>query len=125
MNGGKRKQEVIVGDGSRVGEGMLWEEHTDRLEEGKLLAKRFLLMARDSCEVMEVADIGEVEVPNNSDDDDGEVGGSLSNAQIIAVPQLDSYKSCLICKARVELSDPPLGQCSKCLTSQRYNLCGE
>ena len=71
------------------------------------MQKKYLLMARDSCEVMRIANIGEVEVLNDSDDDDGEVGGSLSIAQIIAVPQRG--KSCLISKARVEPSNPPLG----------------
>ena len=39
--------------------------------------------------------------------------------------QLDPYKTCLICKAIVELSNPQLGQCSKCFTSQHYDLCDE
>ena len=33
------------------------------------------------------------------------------DVRIIAVPQLDSYRSCLMCKVRVEPSNPPLGQC--------------
>lgn len=51
----------------------------------------------------------------------------IVNAQIIGVPQLDTYKSCIRCKARVEPMTPPLGRCSKenCLLSQRYDFCPE
>lgn len=38
----------------------------------------------------------------------------LTNAINAAVQSLDSYKGCLGCKVRVELTVQPLGRCSKC-----------
>lgn len=60
-------------------------------------------------------------------DQDLAKGYELSDAQIIGVPQLDTYKACLQCKARVEPQETPLGQCSKldCLMLQRYDLCSD
>lgn len=51
----------------------------------------------------------------------------MNNAVIVAVLQLDAYRSCLRCKARVEPSSPPLGRCSKvdCAMLQRYDACPE
>lgn len=44
------------------------------------------------------------------------------NPHVIAVPQLDSYKSCPVYKARVEPSNSPLGECSKCSTMLQYDM---
>lgn len=55
----------------------------------------------------------------NEEDD---VSVTITNARIIGVIQLDKYRACLKCKARVEpLNPPPLGRCSKsdCLMTQR------
>ena len=52
--------------------------------------------------VVDCGDIGEVVKNDNCDDPDKE----LVHAQIIAVLQLDRYKACLRCKARVEPSSP-------------------
>ena len=50
---------------------------------------------------------------------------STYNVQVIGVPQLDNYKSCLQCRAHVEPLSPPLGNCTKedCLMMQLFNLC--
>ena len=49
----------------------------------------------------------------------------IHDVQVIGVQQLDSYKSCLQCKARVEPLSPPLGKCTKdnCLMIQLFDLC--
>ena len=70
-----------------------------------------------------IDDIGAVVEGIDEDDEDGEV--TLTNLQVIAVPVLDRYKSCLLCKARVEPSNPPLRECLKCSTMQRYDLCAD
>jgi hypothetical protein len=47
-------------------------------------------------------------MPN--DDDDNEDDSTMIDVQIVAVPQFDQYRSCTICKARVEPSASPLGE---------------
>lgn len=46
---------------------------------------------------------------NFNSDNEEEVGGSLTNAVTIVVPQLDLCKSCFICRAQVEPSNPTIG----------------
>ena len=41
------------------------------------------------------------------------------------MPQLDLSKSSFVCKARVEPSTLPLGQCSKWMMMQRHDICCE
>ena len=52
---------------------------------------------------------------------------TIYNVQVIGVLQLDNYKSCLQCRARVEPLSPPLGKCTKedCLMMQLFDLCPE
>ena len=38
---------------------------------------------------------------------------TITRAETVAVPELDKYKGCLRCKARVEPLDSGLGRCSK------------
>ena len=49
----------------------------------------------------------------------------IINVEIIGVSQLDSYRACLKCKARVEPLTPPPRKCSKlgCGMMQRYDRC--
>ena len=49
----------------------------------------------------------------------------LHEAQIVAVSQLDSFKACLHCKARVEPSSDDYGRCSKpdCRMLQKVDFC--
>ena len=44
---------------------------------------------------------------------------------IIGVYELDNYRSCLLCHARVELQTPPHGKCTRpdCCMIQLYDLC--
>ena len=76
--------------------------------------------ARDGSAAAAIDDVDDVA---RSMVDEGDEEIVLANPLVIAVPQLDSYKSCLVCKARVESSTPPLGECSKCSTMQQYDLC--
>ena len=50
----------------------------------------------------------------------------VQNVTIIGVPNLDIYKACLQCKARVEPLTPPLGRCSRgdYHMLQRYDIYG-
>jgi len=134
---GKMKQDVIVADHTSTMKVTLWEDYVDFMEEDKSYSltdfvvreyncHQYLSMPKEGATIAPIEDIGEVEQPD--DDSDLElVGSQVSNAQIIGVPQLESYKSCLKCKARVEPLTAPLGRCSKgdCAMMQRYDLCTE
>lgn len=78
-------------------------------------------MPKDGATIKTIDDIGDVDQVDSDEDED--LMRQLVDVQIIGVPQLDEYKSCYICKARVEPMDPPLGRCSKCAVMQRLDFC--
>jgi len=117
------KQDVIVADHTSTMKVTLWEDYVDFMEGDKSYSltdfvvreyncHQYLSMSKDGATIAPIEDIGEVEQPD--DDSDLELLGSqVSNAQIICVPQLESYKLCLKCIARVEPLTVPLKRCSK------------
>ena len=131
VHSGKTVQEVLVGDSSGVTRCSLWEQDMDSLSVGssyllknfevhEFASKKYITKARHGCEIIPIEDIGDVaDKPSEVQDEE------IKNAQIVGVPQLTKYKSCLRCKARVEPSDPPFGRCSKedCQMYQRYDIC--
>ena len=52
---------------------------------------------------------------------------TIYNVKVIGVAELDNYRSCLQCHARVEPQTPPLGKCTRadCLVIQLFDLCLE
>ena len=69
-------------------------------------------------------------LPDVVDYDPGSIEGlsqlhQMINAIIIGVISFDSYKSCLGCKARVESTSLPLGQCMKCCIMLQMDKCGD
>ena len=86
---------------------------------------KYLTMPREGADLSIIDDISDVSKEVDQEDED--LPATISNATIIGVIQLDKYKACLKCKARVEPLSPPLGRCSKsdCLMTQRYDLCPE
>ena len=131
---GKKKREVLVADSTGTGRVILWEEHVDDVDEQRsyllknfvireYMSVKYLEMGKDVGEIEEIADIGEVDT--KSDMLKEEVLQVWKNAVVIAVPKLDVYKACLVCKARVEPSIPPFEQCSKCAIQQRIDFCKE
>ena len=80
-------------------------------------------MPRDGAEIIPIPDVGPI--ATESDSDSKRKVLEMFNVQITGEPQLDSYKACLACKARVEPSSPPLGRCSKCAMFQRFDICPE
>ena len=131
VSGGKRKRDVVVGDSTGTSKVTLWEEHVDamdvetryRLEKfvvREYASQKYLSMSRSGSVIVVIDDIGDVETVTY-----GTSAVTICNPEIIGVPQLDIYKACLRCKARVEPLTPPLGRCSKagCLMMQRYDRC--
>lgn len=78
-------------------------------------------MPRAGAVITPIDNIGDVVQPVSEDITSTEI----FNVEIIGVPQLDCYKACLKCKARVEPLTAHLGKCSKlgCAMMQRYDRC--
>ena len=137
--GEKLKQDITIADETANAKLTVWEDYVEKLELSKSYSLRsftvreyasnkYLSMPKEGFEVEAIDDIGAV------DDDIPSVSENLmmlKSAQIIGVPQLDSYKSCLTCKARVEpdsphdQGSPQLGRCTKCEMLQRIDHCSE
>ena len=132
VSGGKKKQDVTVGDKSGTVKVSLWEEHIDTLQKEtsyrlknfvvrEYASQKYLSMPKAGAVITPIDNIGDVVQPvsENASSTD------IFNVEIIGVPQLDCYKACLKCKARVEPLTPHLGKCSKlgCGMMQRYDRC--
>ena len=134
VTGEKMKQDVIIADSTGNAKLTLWEKDVNSLDlvqsyslcnftVREYHSKKYLSMPKEGYEIRKISDIGTVN-EDPLDESEREVM-ELHNAQIIGVPQLDSYKSCLTCKARVDPESPPLGRCTKCDMLQRYDMCVE
>ena len=128
----KVKREVCIADHTAATRVVLWEQHVNALEEGKCYKlknfhvkefqlKKHLSMPKSDFEITEIDNI-ENTVTQPPDDEEHTV---IKDVQIIGVHQLDSYKTCLQCKARVEPLTPPLGKCTNedCKMIQLFDLC--
>ena len=58
---------------------------------------------------------------------DAEEETILREVCVISVPEMETFKACLKCKARVEPMSTLLGRCSKtgCTMLQRFDICRE
>ena len=118
--GGKMKQDMTIGDETDTTKVTLWEEYVDSLAVQcsyklknfvvrEYASQKYLSMPKAGAEIIPIDDIGAVAEPAMTD----AVLTEILNVEIIGAPQLDTYKTCLKCKARVEPLTPPLGKCSK------------
>ena len=130
----KLKRDVLIADHTATAKVLLWEQQVDSLEKGKsytlknvhvkeFQSKKHLSIPKNYFEVTIINDLEDTvdEIPTDDEHT------TLYNPQIIGVTDLDNYRSCLQCKARVEPQTPPLGKCTKedCLMIQLYDLCQE
>ena len=124
---GKQKQEVLVADHSTTAKVTLWEEQIGYLREGASYrlecfvvresgGAKYLSMGGES-KVSLIDDIEFVKVSNDEK--------KMKDVKIMAVAELDCYKGCLRCKARVESVDAKNGRCSKqdCRMLQKLEFC--
>ena len=128
----KTKQDIIVADARSTAKLTLWEDHVGSLEEGRcyrlvdfvvrIWQGTKYLSRGESSQLLIIDDIGAVAAVANKEEEI-----TYKNVTIIGVPQLDCYKSCLKCKARVQPGNLPLGSCSSqdCGMSQRIDLCSD
>ena len=85
---------------------------------GVWLPVKYLSMGREGSTITQINDIENVQ--QTSDDSNN---STIENAQIIGVQQLDSYRACLRCNARVEPQTPPLARCTKKRLHYVTNIC--
>jgi hypothetical protein len=139
VTGQKKKQDIIIADDTANAKLTVWEEHVDTFEVSKCYSLRnitvreyasnkYLSLPKEGFTITTIDDIGSVDDDCTNQPEQQLL--QLPSAMIIGVPQLDSYKSCLVCKARVEPDAPEpdkplLGRCTKCGMMQRFNACAE
>ncbi len=128
---GKRVQDIIVADATGTSRCTIWENDVGSLSEGKSYElKRFIrefenkkyLSKGQQGSFKEIKDIGPTEIYMEPVTE-----FTIEKAEIVAVQQLDKFRSCLRCKARVEPLRNNLGRSSKeeCQMLQKYTTCPE
>lgn len=80
-------------------------------------------MPREDSDVIPIPDLEGIADPDDNVEQTQIF--TIRNPEIVGIPQLDIYKVCVRCNARVEPLDPPLGRCSKfdCAMLQKYDRC--
>ena len=129
----KMKRDIIVADQTATATVTLWEDNIGAFNEGSSYilknfvvrvyqSTKYLSMGGHTTKIVPIEDISVVTAASNINDEE-EV--TLHNVMIIHVTHLDTHKTCLQCKARVEPLTPPLGRCSEpeYKMLQRFDLC--
>ena len=129
---GKQKQELTLADTNSTATLMLSESDVGKLEVSnsyyfnKVIVRsfhnnQFLLFPSCGAAIQPIADIGQVKQDLPSTDDE-----TIYGVEVIAVPLMEKYRSCLKCKAKVNpraTDDKILGTCTKCGTMQCLSKC--
>ena len=121
VGNGKVKQDIIIADSTTTSKLTLWEEQVDSfIANRSYTLQNFIVREFNSVKYLQKSHDSDVipipDLPNViavTHDSDTEADNEIHNAQVIGVSQLDSYKSCIRCKACVEPLTSPLGRCSR------------
>ncbi len=117
-----KKQEVTIADAYGNCILTLWEDHINciKLEESYYITKltvrffngdRTLSMPRTGFKLEQIEDIGNVN--ENTVDSSA---STIQGAVVIGVKELQIFKSCLFCKAKIQEVNDRTGECTKCNT---------
>ena len=123
VSGGKIKQDITLADCTDNSRLTIWEDRMNTLDKDasytlknivvrQFRDKNYLSFPRCGLSVMKIPDIRNVEEDGHNSDAHESTTYRLIKARGIAVVLLDSYKSCISCRARVETTEPPLGHTS-------------
>ena len=112
ITGNTGNKDVIIGDTTATSRVILWESDIDTLKTGKCYTlKSFIVREynqikhlskpREGASVIEIDNIGTVQTDELNEDQLllPTQSTEITNAQIVGVPQLDIYKSCIRCRA--------------------------
>ena len=112
VNGGKRKQDILVGDSSATTRFTVWEDEIRALKEkqsyqvcGVVVCEyrgtRFLSTSKDNSCIEKIEDIGTVSTDEQLKSPDDHNISHVKNACIVGVMNLDTFNSCIRCNAKV------------------------
>ncbi len=124
--GGKKKQDILVGDSTATARLTIWEKEIGKMEEGKSYqlcgmvvreyrGTKFLSTSKENSQIEPIDDVGAVEEEEEDSEESGK-NSHVKNARIVGVLDLESYRVCMKCKGKVVLDedDEELGECIKC-----------
>lgn len=131
VGGGKRKQEVVVADSTENATLTIWENiNTLTLNKSYSLKKMYVRIFNNThymslpphgATVTEIDDIGDVNViPCDNPEQ------TITDGSIIAVKDLQDFRTCLACKGKVLLQEEcaAIGTCQNCNMVQKVSKCG-
>lgn len=125
VNGGKHKQDIVIGDSTGKAKLTLWESEIDTLQENmsyrlngmivrEFKGKFFLSTSKENSNIEVIDDIGMVAEVDN--DDVFTIFDKLKSVRIVGVETLDSYSGCMKCNGKVisDVEESELGICGRC-----------
>ena len=137
VTGGKRKQDIIIGDSSATTRLTVWEKEIGSIEVKKsyqlhgMVVKEYrgtrcLSTSKDNAHIAEIDDIGAVNEEDMGFDEESS-NSDVKNARIVGVDEKDSYPGCIRCNAKViqDIEDEDLGKCVKCQMTQCIDVCAK
>ena len=144
VSGGKKKQDIVVGDASGTARVTVWETEIGKMKKeqsyrlsGMMVrefrGEKFLSTSKENSKIEEIDDIGHIEVAKEEEEEErpcSSQGGPsgmqhLEDVRIIGVDRLDGYAACLKCKSKVvpDEEDEEFGECGKCKMLQLIEEC--
>ena len=132
VGGGKSKQEVVVADSTENATLTLWEKDIDTLTLKKSYSLKkmyvrifnnthYMSLPPHGATVTEIDDIGDVkDVPCDN------LEQTITDGSIIAVKDLQEFRTCLACKGKVLPQEKcaTIGTCQNCNMVQKISKCG-
>lgn len=123
------KQTITIADETAAAHLVLWEDDVNTVEEcesyffqglGVRIYKheKYLTKPKEGANIEIIEDIGEV-----ANDDLAIQSTTLEGVEIVGVANLQAFKSCIACSAKVEEQDDKLAKCSKCDMIQALDRC--
>ena len=129
LKNGLKKQDLIMGDATGTAKLTVWEKNVTSLKKGGsyklsgLMVKvynglRYLSIPKEDVHIINILDIGSVEEnePKNTD-------VSLEDAVVMGVMHLETFRSCFMCKGKVQTTSAAIGKCEKCSITVRLSKC--
>ena len=129
--GGKKKQDIIIADGTGTARFTIWEGEIGKVKESKsyrlsgmmvreFRGRKFLSTSKENSTIELTSDIGEVAEESGEESSTTDAAGPsqcrVRDVRVVGVMHLDRYRGCLKCKTKLvpDDDDPDLANCPKC-----------